>query len=283
MIAIFVSKPGGALRLTALSPPTSRCGRSVGVTRLSIRERLLQRLDDLGAALARRGDAIALIGLGSVGVDLDRLDDHSDLDFFVIVEDDARQRYLDSIDWLEELSPVAFNFSNTVDGRKVLFADGLYAEYAVFTLDGVAVCASPAGRIVWQRADAPAGLDAPRRAPGPSPYDTVQWQTNEALTNLYVGLHRDARGETVSATRLIQTHAVDRVLTIAGLQAGGVGRQDVFAVERGAERRFGADVPLAAMVTGYDRNREAALAILAWLEAHADVDAALAAAIRDLV
>jgi hypothetical protein len=31
------------------------------------------------------------------------------------------------------------------------------------------------------------------------------------------------------------------------------------------------------------RNREAALAILAWLEAHADVDAALAAAIRDLV
>jgi hypothetical protein len=27
--------------------------------------------------------------------------------------------------------------------------DGLYAEYAVFTLDGVATCASPGGRIVW--------------------------------------------------------------------------------------------------------------------------------------
>ena len=48
----------------------------------------------------------------------------------MIVEDDARQRYLDSIDWLEELSPVAFSFANTLDGRKVLFADGLYAEYA---------------------------------------------------------------------------------------------------------------------------------------------------------
>jgi hypothetical protein len=32
----------------------------------------------------------------------------------VIVEDDVRQRYLDSIDWLEELSPVAFNFPNTL-------------------------------------------------------------------------------------------------------------------------------------------------------------------------
>jgi hypothetical protein len=252
------------------------------MTRLSIPERLVQRLDDLGAALARYGDAIALIGLGSVGIDLDRLDDHSDLDFFVIVEDDARPRYLDSIDWLEELSPVAFSFANTVDGRKVLFADGLYAEYAVFTLDGVAACASPAGRIVWQRADAPAGLEAPRRVPGPSPYDTVQWQANEALTNLFVGLHRDARGETLSATRLIQSHAVDRVLTIAGQHAGGTGQQDVFSVERRAERRFGARVQLAAMVPGYGRNREAALAILAWLEAHADVDQALAAAIREL-
>src|SRR6476619_1880264 len=133
------------------------------MTRSTIPERLLQRLDELGAALARRGDALALIGLGSVGVELDRLDDHSDLDFFVIVDDDARQRYLDAIDWLEELSPVAFSFSNTVDGRKVLFSDGIYAEYAVFTVDGVAASASPAGRIVWQRADAPAGLDAPRR------------------------------------------------------------------------------------------------------------------------
>src|SRR5207244_4460658 len=145
------------------------------------------------------------------------------------------------------------------------------------TRDGVAACAAPAGRIVWQRAAAPAGLEEPRRVPRPSPYDNVQWQANEALTNLYVGLHRDARGETLSAGRLIQTHAVDRVLTIAGLHAGGNGQQDVFAVERGAERRFGGDVPLAAMVPGYDRNREAALAILAWLQEHASVDPALAA------
>lgn len=252
------------------------------MTRLSIPERLLQRLDDLGAVLAVRGDAIALIGLGSVGVELDRLDDHSDIDFFVIVDDDALRRYLDSIDWLEELSPVAFSFANTVDGRKVLFADGIYAEYAVFTLDGIAACASPAGRIVWQRADAPVGLEAPRRIPGRSPHHSVEWQASEALTNLYVGLRRHARGETLSATRLIQTHAVDRVLTIAGLNAGGTSQPDVFAVERGAERRFGAIVPLAAMVTGYDGNREAALAILEWLEAHTRVAPALAAAIREL-
>ena len=78
----------------------------------------------------------------------------------------------------------------------------------------------------------------------------MEWQANEALTNLYVGLHRDARGETLSAARLIQTHAVDRVLTIAGLQAGGARQQDIFAVERAAERRFGSAVPLAALAPG---------------------------------
>lgn len=38
--------------------------------------RLLARLDEPGAALARRDDAIALIGLGSVGADLARFDEH---------------------------------------------------------------------------------------------------------------------------------------------------------------------------------------------------------------
>ena len=72
--------------------------------------RLLARLDDLGRVLAERGDALALHGLGSVGADLARLDDHSDLDFFVIVEDGAKPRYLADIDWLEALGPIAFEF-----------------------------------------------------------------------------------------------------------------------------------------------------------------------------
>jgi len=72
------------------------------------------------------------------------------------------------------------------------------------------------------------------------------------------------------------------VLTIAGLQQGATGQQDVFAVERRAEQRFGEDVPLATMVRGYNGNRQAALAVLAWLEAHASVDQVLAHAIRGL-
>lgn len=44
---------------------------------------LLRRLDDVGARLAARGDAIALLGLGSAGLEADRLDEHSDLDHLI--------------------------------------------------------------------------------------------------------------------------------------------------------------------------------------------------------
>jgi hypothetical protein len=248
------------------------------------RDRLLRRLDEIGAALARRGDAIALIGLGSVGVELDRLDANSDLDFFVIVEDDAKQRYLDSIDWLEEPCPVSFSFPNTVDGRKALYADGLFAEYAVFTLAELGRTPFAPGRVVWRRADAPGGLEVPARVHGAAPHETVPHQAHEALTNLYVGLQREARGERLSAMRLIQSFAVDRLLTLLDvLEPAARPARDPFAVERRAETRFGPEaLPLADLAPGYEHNREAALAILAWLESHVGVDPALARAIREL-
>jgi hypothetical protein len=250
---------------------------------VTIPQRLLQRLDELGIVLARRGDALALFGVGSVGVDVDRLDEHSDIDFFAVVEDDAKQRYLDSIDWLEELASVVFSFENSVDGRKVLFGDGIFAEYAVFTLGELRAQSYPPLRLVWRRDDAPAYLkDGAGRLPGVSPHDNAEWQVNEALTNLYVGLHRELRGERLSAMRFIQVHAVDRLLTFLDLTES-TPKQDAFVVERGAEKRYAANsLPLAELAPGYERNRDAAIAILAWLEERVEVNEVLAAVIRQL-
>jgi len=47
---------------------------------------LLARLDAIGRALDASGHGMALLGLGSVGLELERLDAYSDLDFFAIVE-----------------------------------------------------------------------------------------------------------------------------------------------------------------------------------------------------
>src|SRR6478609_8610954 len=124
----------------------------------TVPERLLAFLDRLGAELDRRGDAVALLGLGSVGSDLHRLDEHSDADFFVVVDDPAsRDRYLADIDWLEAAHPVVWSFENSDAGRKALLEGDLFAEYAVFSLADMATAGYPPGRIHWSRADAQIG------------------------------------------------------------------------------------------------------------------------------
>jgi hypothetical protein len=245
--------------------------------------RLLARLDRLGEVLAERGDSVALIGLGSVGTDLYRLDEHSDADFFVVVESfEAQRRYIDSIDWLEALGEVAFSFENSPHGRKVLWDDGLFGEYAVFALEEMATAGYPPGRLVWARANAPAGIENPV-APLP-PVPLLEEQVGEALTNLWVGLHRDLRGERLTAMRFIQVHALDRLMTVLDLVgAASRARQDVFVIERGAERRFTSEeLPLDRLAPGYTGNAGAALALLEMLERHVAVNARLASDIREL-
>src|SRR5512139_486367 len=95
-------------------------------------QHLLTRLDEIGQSLAQSGHALALIGLGSVGEELHRLDEYSDLDFFAIVETGYKRRYIDNLDWLSDIAPIAYHFLNSPDGYKLLFADGFFCEFAVF-------------------------------------------------------------------------------------------------------------------------------------------------------
>ncbi|SCL55514.1 hypothetical protein [Micromonospora chersina] len=247
---------------------------------------MLRRLDDLAAHLATRPDTVALLGLGSAGVDPDRLDDHSDLDFFLVVSDGAVARYVDSIDWLAAPCPVAYSFANERNGRKARYADGIFVEYAVFTVAELARLPFTGARVVWQRPDAPAGLAGSGASPRPAtPYDTVEFHLNEALTNLYVGLHRELRGERLTAARFIQSYALDRVLALLRLsEPSAAHRRDPFDPSRRVEQAYPPEVlPLAAMVPGYRHNREAARATLDWLAARFPLDPAIAGPIRALL
>ena len=113
-------------------------------------QQLLQRLDNIGASIAATDKALALIGLGSVGVELDRLDDYSDLDFFVVVKDGHKAEFIANLDWLSRVRPFIFAFKNTPDGYKVLFDDDIYAEFAVFELRELEAATYTEGRIVWK-------------------------------------------------------------------------------------------------------------------------------------
>jgi hypothetical protein len=245
---------------------------------------LLNRLDEIGRSLARSGHALALIGLGSVGTELDRLDSYSDLDFFAIIEQGHKRAYLDSLGWLSDIHPIAYSFLNTEDGYKVLFADGIFCEFAIFELDELKNIPFAAGRIVWKRADVPDTIRHPVSKPAPYFKRGKVWLLGEALTNTYVGLNREKRGEKLSATRFIQGYAVDRLLELVEyVEPGMQVHRDPFVNERRFEQRF---LELSSQVStwmqGYEKNRESALAILAFLEKHFKVNEAIASAIREL-
>lgn len=245
---------------------------------------LLARLDDIGRSLERSGHALALIGLGSVGMELERLDEYSDLDFFAIVEEGFKRQYLDNLDWLANLCPIAYSYRNTVDGHKVLFTDGVFAEFAVFEPAELAHIPFAPGRIVWKRPEVSNDLAMPQfRATVPEAAST-EWLLGEALSNLYSGLCRWHRGEMLSAVRLIQVEAVNRTLELAKrLVREQPFARDTFNDERRFEKRFPELVQeLPHFIQGYGRSPAAARAILSFLVRNFALSEAMVRVIQDL-
>ncbi|MEQ8822005.1 MAG: hypothetical protein RLY93_17355 [Sumerlaeia bacterium] len=247
---------------------------------------LLARLDAIAASLAARPDALALLGLGSVGRERERLDAYSDLDFFVLVSEGAKGRYVQNLDWLTEIRPVVFQFQNTADGYKLLFDDGVFCEFAVFELSELGQIPYSPGHIVWKREEVPDSVATPAvPMPAPPAKPDVDWALGEALTNLYVGLGRYRRGEKLSAFKFVQSYALDRVVDLANIvfAENDAAQRDRFDRERRIEARLpGVEDLLASLALGYARTPEAALAILDFLEARFEVNAALAEEIRRL-
>lgn len=244
----------------------------------------MARLDEIGRSLAGSGHALALIGLGSVGVERERLDAYSDLDFFAIVEAGYKLRYIENIDWLRRVCPIAYEFRNTQDGYKLLFADGIFCEMAVFEPAELATVAVTRGRIIWKGDRVDEALAVPAVTQAGQEQRTREWLLGEALTNLYVGLCRVRRGEALSGTRFIQQYAVDRALELARfVEQETTAAPDPFANERRFEQRFPRTArELPGWCQGYAHNFESALALLAFLERHWELNAAMTLAIREL-
>ena len=221
----------------------------------------LRRLEAIADRLRADERALALLALGSVGRDRDRLDEHSDLDFFVVATDP--EALLSDLGWLGD---VQWSHRDTPDGCKAL-VDGLFHEFAVFTPDRFPGVLFEPGVFVWMRE----GFDTSRMTPSvPYPRDPA-WLRREILSNLYVGLHRWLRGERLAAMRMVQVDALDNLLRLQGTD-------DPFNPSRRAEK-WG--LSLALLAPGYDRTPGAAAAILEAIAAPtSDV---MESAVRDLL
>jgi hypothetical protein len=223
----------------------------------------------LALSLSAREDALALLALGSVGAQTDRLDAWSDLDFFVLVRDGAKARYIQDLNWLAQAHPLVWHFQNTADGQKALMTDGVFCEFAVFEVHELSRIPYAPGRFIWRRDEVDETL-ALAKQPLPARQSSA-WLVGEALSNLVVGLQRHARGEKLAAMRMIQVYALDRVLEFLETLQPDANEprsvRDPFNVDRRIEMRSSQiDLALPVCAGGYERTVAAALALLAVLE-----------------
>ena len=247
------------------------------------RQQLLQRLDDIGRSIAATHEALALIGLGSAGVELERLDEFSDIDFFVVVKDGCKAQFIDDLAWLARVRPLLFVFKNTPDGYKVLFDDDLYAEFAVFEVRELENAVYSPGRIVWKAADFAEQWRVPAKPPVPWQPESREWLIGEMVTCLYVGLCHLRRGERLSAWRFVQGHAFSLLLELIEYHRSDPAL-DVFSKERRFELRHPEwPAHLSHFLQGYDRVAESAQAMLAYLDEHDPVHPEIKRVILNLI
>ncbi len=207
----------------------------------------LQRLQEIAGNLAEEPRALALLALGSIGRDRQRLDEHSDLDFFVIAT--QPEWLLSDLRWLGE--PLQWSHRDTPDGCKALVG-GLFHEFAVFGPDRFPGVAFEPGAFIWVRE----GFDTSSIVPSVPGRHDHEWLRREILSNLYVGLHRWLRGERLAAMHMVQVQALDNLLRLQGTD-------DAFAPARRAER-WG--LPLEVLAGGYSATPAAAAMILDMVE-----------------
>lgn len=227
------------------------------------KQRLLARLNELAKSIEQTPGGVALLALGSIGRELDRMDDFSDLDFFVIVEPGTKQWFLTHHEWLAAGTPLTYLFRNTIDGFKLVYADGVYGEMAIFEPDELAHIPYSPGRLVYCKPGYSIHEVSALPLPSRESID-VTYQANELMTNLLVGLLRERRGERLAAMMLIQRYAFDRYLAIIRKL---VTPQADFVDAYANERRFELHYPhlvdtIAHLQPGYLHNVEAAIAML---------------------
>jgi len=252
---------------------------------VSKKDLLLMRLQEIVHSVDCSKHAVALIALGSIGQDTDRLDDYSDLDFFVIAENGYKDRYIGDLDWLSRIAPVAYQYRNTADGCKVLFQDRVFCEFAVFERDELAHIPFAPGRVIWKRDDVEDSIAFPAKDYSlPSGSSSTEWLLGEVLTNLYVGMSRHRRGEKLAAASLVQGSALVRLIELHEVSGGRKLRdRDPFSNERRFETRYPEfSIRLSKFIQGYERTPESAREILNYLNEKYSISDAMRLAILDL-
>ena len=237
---------------------------------------LQETLEILSKAARNSPHTIALIGAGSAGAEIARMDQYSDIDFFLIVEDGFSSGFINDNSWFGRDLSIVFAFRDTDHGNKALLENGVFLEFAIFTEAELAQNGIPGLRTIWSQS----GFSLPDLSEKQPAVREVSYYVDQALSNLLVGALRLCRGERLAALAMIERYALTNLLAAYSVK-NNLTIQDPFNIERRAEQALGVD--FAALVQGYERLEQSLAKILAFAEENFEVNASIVQSIRDLL
>ena len=85
--------------------------------------------------------------------------------FFIICKKGYKNRFLENLDYLENVSPVGYKFHNTEDGYKLLYTDDCFCEFAIFEPHELENISFNEGRIAWKSEDFDDSICIPKKLP----------------------------------------------------------------------------------------------------------------------
>ena len=233
----------------------------------------IQRFNEIIQLNQHKEEVLAFIGLGSMH-DLTRLDAYSDIDFFILVQSQQDKKiYIEDMSWLD-VHPIIFSYIETRDGLKVIYEDGILLEFAVFTIDELKHIPFQEGTIYYKKPFINEHDLKPQLKQFHA-FDLNKTISN-CLSNLYVGLLREHRGEHVAAFLMIQVYATSHLLKILDQN-----QDDPFVVERRIEQRL--DLDYEALYPGIQYNKNSVSKILDYLEPWTTSYQAIISKIKDML
>ena len=182
-------------------------------------------------------DIEGLVWAGS-SAELQRADAWSDLDFFVMTRSGVQESMRQDLGWLPYSDEITVAARETAHGLKVLFADGLVLEFAIFDRDELRQAVVNHHELAFgDFANDVAAIHRPEPAPSVS---GLEDHLGLAMSLLVIGAGRARRGEQLVAGLGIRTYAVSHLLHAAQLALPNVqpAARDGLDVWRRAEQQF---------------------------------------------
>jgi hypothetical protein len=183
-------------------------------------------------------DALGLMFAGSAA-DLSRVDQYSDQDFYLIVNNGTAESFRQDLSWLPRHEEIILSPRETEHGLKVLYRNGTMLEFAVFEIGELPTHLAPKdNRVVFDRGGVQEIIS-----------DITHTQTKDFdpeteyqlfLTLLHIGIGRIKRGEIIAGSQHIRGYALNHLLgLIRHYEPANIDSSD--ALNR--YRRFESDFP----------------------------------------